>query len=67
MTILFERKKCDFCDRECFLIPLNCKGSGNVCLVCRYSHIHVCKFYHKSYDISKIYLPKIVADKIDKI
>ena len=61
---LFKRKRCDLCRKKCPLIPYNCKCGGIFCSVHRYSFLHFCDYDHKSYDRSKIHLPKIVADKI---
>ena len=64
---LFKKKRCDFCDEKCPIIPFTCKCGGKFCTIHRYSFMHFCDYDHKSDGRFKIYLPKIVAEKIEKI
>ena len=63
---LFKRKRCDLCHEKCPMIPFICECGRRLCDKHRYSLIHIC-FHDQERKIVKIYDPKIVAEKIDKI
>ena len=60
-----KQTTCDLCGKEDKLY--HCKCGGKFRSMHRYSFMHLCDHDHKSDDGSKIYLPKIVADKIENI
>ena len=62
---IFKTNRSDLCDKKYGLIPFRCECGGKFCSEHRYSFTHYCNFDHFSFDRSKIYLPKIVKDKIE--
>ena len=61
---IFKNNRCDLCNKKYGLIPFQCKCGGKFCTEHRYSFMHCCDFDHSSFERSKIYLQKVVQDKI---
>ena len=64
---LFKKKRCDFCGNKILGLTFICKCNKKFCSFYECLKIHINDCNNKSDCESKIYLPKIVADKIEKI